>query len=174
MKTFLGLAIALAITPLPAQAALKLGANAADFTTQAVLGGKPFEFNLAKALKSGPVVLYFYPKAFTAGCTVEAHEFAEATDAFNKMGATVIGISADTVETLSKFSVSECRNKFAVAVGSPAVIKAYNARLPVMGGSNRTTYVIAQDGKIVWTWSALGVKGHVQGALAAVKVLQAR
>jgi peroxiredoxin len=115
------------------------------------------------------VVLYFYPKAFTAGCTVEAHEFAEATAAFNQMGATVIGISADSIKTLSRFSVSECRNKFAVAVGSPAVIKAYNARLPIMGGSNRTTYVIAPGGKIIWTWSALGVKGHVAGALAAVK-----
>ncbi|MEY2927906.1 MAG: hypothetical protein RL367_2383 [Pseudomonadota bacterium] len=169
MKMWLPLAIALGLSATPALAALKAGASATDFTTQAVLGGKPFQFSLADALKKGPVVLYFYPKAFTAGCTVEAHEFAEATAAFNQMGATVIGISADSIKTLSRFSVSECRNKFAVAVGSPAVIKAYNARLPIMGGSNRTTYVIAPGGKIIWTWSALGVKGHVAGALAAVK-----
>ena len=86
-----------------------------DFTTQATLAGKPFTFSLAAALKQGPVVLYFYPAAFTPGCTVEAHEFAEATDKFKAMGATVIGVSHDPIDKLKKFSVSECRNKFAVA-----------------------------------------------------------
>jgi thioredoxin-dependent peroxiredoxin len=163
---------AISFIALPAIAALKAGAAATDFTTQAVLGGKAFSFNLNTALKKGPVVLYFFPKAFTSGCTVEAHEFAEATDDFNKAGATVIGISADNIETLTKFSVEECRNKFAVAVGSKAVIKSYKTGLPVIGGSDRTTYVIAPTGKIVWSYSKLSVKGHVTGALAAVRAYQ--
>ena len=107
-------ALALAVA-VPAWAALKVGSKAPDFTTQATLGGKPFEFTLAAALKKGPVVLYFYPAAFTKGCTVEAHLFAEATDEFNALGATVIGVSKDDIDTLNRFSVSECRSKFAVA-----------------------------------------------------------
>ena len=91
------------------------GAQAPDFTAQASLGGKEFTFSLADALKKGPVVLYFYPAAFTPGCTVEAHDFADATDKFAALGATVIGVSHDKIETLDKFSVSECRSKFAVA-----------------------------------------------------------
>ncbi|WP_430415876.1 peroxiredoxin [Parasphingorhabdus sp.] len=163
-------AFSLAVVAAPAaMAALKTGAKAMDFTTQAALAGKPFSFTLNEALKDGPVVLYFYPKAFTSGCTIEANQFAEATPEFNRMGATVIGISADNIETLQKFSVEECRNKFAVAVGSKKVIKAYDANLPIMGGSNRTTYVIAPDGKIMWSYASLNVKGHVPGALAAVK-----
>src|SRR6516164_5766866 len=96
-------------------AALKPGDQAPDFTTQASLGGSVFTFSLAEALKKGPVVLYFYPAAFTTGCTIEAHEFAEATDKFKKLGATVIGVSHDPIDKLAKFSVSECRSKFAVA-----------------------------------------------------------
>src|ERR1035437_1292578 len=92
-------------------AALPNGHAAPDFTTQATLAGKPFTFSLAGALKKGPVVLYFYPAAFTPGCTVEAHDFAEATDKFKALGATVIGVSHDSIDTLNKFSVSECRNK---------------------------------------------------------------
>ena len=101
------------VTPL--YAALSPGAQAPDFTTQATLAGKPFTFSLAAALQKGPVVLYFYPAAFTPGCTVEAHEFAEATEKFKALGATVIGVSHDPIDTLNKFSVTECRNKFAVA-----------------------------------------------------------
>jgi thioredoxin-dependent peroxiredoxin len=153
----------------PAFAALKPGAKATDFTTQAVLGGNQFTFSLSKALQKGPVVLYFYPKAFTSGCTVEAHEFAERTDDFAALGASVIGISADKIDALTKFSVSECRNKFAVAVGSKAVIKAYDAVLPLAGISNRTTYVIAPDGKIIYTYSDLSAKGHVLGSFKAVQ-----
>ncbi|QJB68912.1 peroxiredoxin [Parasphingorhabdus halotolerans] len=166
--TLSALPLSLASAP-AAQAALKEGAQAMDFTTQAALSGKAFTFSLAKALKKGPVVLYFYPKAFTSGCTIEANQFAEATPELNAMGATVIGVSADNIETLKRFSVEECRNKFAVAVGSKKVIKAYDANLPVMGGSNRTTYIIAPDGKVIWSYSSLNVKGHVPGALAGVK-----
>ena len=90
----------------PGFAALPVGASAPTFTTQASLAGKEMPFALATALKKGPVVLYFYPAAFTSGCTIEAHDFAEATDEFKKLGATVIGVSADPVDVLYKFSVS--------------------------------------------------------------------
>src|SRR5688572_22878786 len=96
-------------------AALPNGTQAPDFTAQASLAGKPFTFSLSEALKQGPVVLYFYPAAFTSGCTIEAHNFAEATDQFKALGATVIGVSNDDIETLHRFSVSEFRNKFGVA-----------------------------------------------------------
>jgi peroxiredoxin Q/BCP len=98
-----------------ALAALPVGASAPDFTTQAALGGSEFTFSLADTLKKGPVVLYFYPKAFTKGCTTEAHNFSDATDRFASLGATVVGMSNDDIDTLKKFSVLECRNKFAVA-----------------------------------------------------------
>ena len=166
----LALIAAITLIAAPAIAALKPGAKAPNFTTQAVLGGgKPFSFTLSSALQKGPVVLYFYPKAFTSGCTVEAHEFAEKTDDFAALGATVIGISADDIAALTKFSATECRNKFAVAVGSKAVIKAYDATLPLVKMSNRTTYVIAPDGKIIYTYSDLSAKGHVLGSFKAVQ-----
>ena len=168
------MAAVFAVSALPASAALPVGAKAPDFTTQASLAGKPFPFTLSAALKKGPVVLYFYPAAFTSGCTVEAHEFAEATDDFNKLGATVIGVSADDITTLNKFSVSECRNKFAVASASPAVIKAYDVKLPVVAKSNRTSFVIAPDGKIIYAYSALTPAGHVSGTMTAVKAWEAK
>src|SRR6201995_1895021 len=115
MRRFIALALCSVVLASPLYAALKPGAAAPAFTTQATLAGKPFTFSLADALKNGPVVLYFYPAAFTKGCTVEAHEFAEATDKFKAMGATVIGVSHDSIHPLNRFSVSECRNKFAVA-----------------------------------------------------------
>jgi peroxiredoxin len=152
-----------------AHAELKPGASAPDFTTQATLAGKPFTFSLADALKSGPVVLYFYPAAFSKGCTVEAHEFAEATEKFKALGATVIGVSHDDIDTLNKFSVSECRNKFAVASDADLKIaKSYDARLLVTSYSNRTSYVIAPTGKIIYAYSALNPDKHVENTLAAV------
>ena len=153
----------------PALAALPVGATAPDFTTQASLAGKAFGFSLADTLKKGPVVLYFFPAAFTTGCTFEAHEFAEATEEFAKLGATVIGVSADDIETLNRFSVSECRNKFAVASADGKIISAYDVKLPVVSKSNRTSFVIAPDGKIIFAYSALDYKGHVEKAMAAVK-----
>ena len=115
IKPAVSFAFATALLALPAFAALKPGDNAPDFTAQASLGGNVFTFSLADALKKGPVVLYFYPAAFTKGCTIEAHDFAEATDTYHSLGATVIGVSHDNIDTLNKFSVSECRSKFAVA-----------------------------------------------------------
>jgi peroxiredoxin len=166
---------AMLIAPLvPAIAALKPGALAPDFRTRAVLGGKQFDFSLSQALKKGPVVLYFYPKAFTSGCTVEAHMFAEATEDFAKAGATVIGVSADDIATLSRFSIEECRNKFAVATATPAMIKAYDAQLPLMKFSSRTSYVIAQNGQIAYTYSEMAANKHVANTLAAVRALKAK
>jgi peroxiredoxin len=169
------LSLSLLISAAPACAALAPGAAAPDFSTQGALAGKPFSFSLKQALKKGPVVLYFYPKAFTSGCTVEAHEFAEATPEFNKLGATVIGMSGDDVETLKRFSTEECRNKFAVATATPDVIKSYDVTLPVAATrSNRTSYVIAPNGKIVFAYSAMSPEGHVSGTLAAVKKWKAK
>ena len=154
---------------LPAIGQLKLGVDAPDFTASATLGGKPFTFALATALRTGPVVLYFYPAAFTKGCTIEAHEFAEATEKFSELGATVIGVSHDPIDRLNQFSVTECRNKFAVASDADLKIaKAYDARLLVTSYSNRTSYVIAPDGKIIYAYSALSPDQHVKNTLAAV------
>lgn len=157
------------------QAALPVGAKAPDFQTQVSLAGKPMPFALAQALKKGPVVLYFYPAAFTKGCTIEAHDFAEATDQFTKLGATVIGMSADPIKKLNQFSVTECRNKFAVGSATPETIKAYDVVLPVKPSiSNRTSYVIAPDGKIIFVYSALDPAGHVTGTMEAVKAWRAQ
>ncbi len=162
---------AAALFCLPAAAQLNEGADAPAFTAPATLGGKEFTFSLAEALKKGPVVLYFYPAAFTKGCTVEAHNFAEATEDFAKLGATVIGVSADGIETLNEFSVSECRSKFAVASDSDqAIMKAYDAVLeqkPEL--ANRTSYVISPEGKILLAFTALDPEGHVEKTMGAVQ-----
>jgi peroxiredoxin len=155
----------------PALAMLKPGAQAPDFSAQATQGGNEFAFSLADALKHGPVVLYFYPAAFTSGCTEEAHEFADAVPQFQALGATVIGVSQDDVAKLKKFSVSECRSKFPVASDKDGTIsKEYDAVLiGMLGYSSRTSYVILPDGKIGYAYSALDPSGHVGNTLAAVK-----
>ncbi len=167
-------ALLASVLGLPAQAALESGAAAPMFTTQASLGGKEFTFSLADALKDGPVVLYFYPKAFTSGCTVEAHEFAEAMDDFKALGATVIGISNDDIQTLNKFSVSECQSKFPVGADAGGkIIKSYDAAL-LFSYANRTSYVIApsqsaEGGKVIYSYTALDPSLHVANTMAAVK-----
>jgi thioredoxin-dependent peroxiredoxin len=167
-RYFLSIVGCLLATPI--YAALQPGAVAPDFTTEATLGGQPFKFALADALKNGPVVLYFYPAAFTKGCTVEAHEFAEATEKFKALGATVIGVSHDSIDTLNKFSVSECRSKFAVASDADKKIsKAYDADLFITSYSNRTSYVISPSGKILYQYTALNPDKHVENTLAAVQ-----
>lgn len=159
----------------PSSAALATGGKAPDFTLQATLGGNVFTFALADALKKGPVVLYFYPAAFTSGCTVEAHEFADAIDQYKALGATVIGVSHDELDTLKKFSVSECRSKFAVAADTrQSVMKAYDAVLAAHPQyANRTSYVIAPDGTIVYTYTSLDPSLHVQNTLNALKTWRA-
>ena len=169
-------AVTLALTSAPAGAALKPGAPAPTFDTKASLDGKVFDFDLKAALAKGPVVLYFYPAAFTTGCTIEAHDFAEHIADYTKLGATVIGVSGDDIEKLNKFSVSECRSKFAVASdGDFAISKSYDALLEVGPGrmySNRTSYVISQEGKIVYAYSSMDPSLHVTNTLEALRKLR--
>lgn len=156
-----------------ANAALPVGAAAPDFETRGALAGKVFTLKLSDQLKKGPVVLYFFPAAFTPGCTAEAREFAEASDDFKKMGATVIGMSADPVDKLADFSAKECRDKFAVASAGPSVIKGYDVALKMKPEiTDRTSYVITKGGKIAYAHSALDYKDHVKNTLAAVKALK--
>ena len=161
-----------ALLPIGAQAALKPGDAAPEFKTTAALAGSPFEFDLAEALKKGPVVLYFFPKAFTQGCTIEANAFAEATPRFAAMGATVVGMSHDDIDTLKRFSTEACRDQF--AVGSDprgATIKAYDAASLLPGVANRISYVIGQDGKVRFVHMGSDPDKHVRQTEAAVKRL---
>ncbi|MDQ2762283.1 MAG: redoxin domain-containing protein [Pseudomonadota bacterium] len=158
----------------PALAALPVGATAPDIVTKAARGGKMFDFALKAALKKGPVVLYFFPAAFTSGCTIEAHEFAEAAADFEKNGATLIGLTAGNVDHIAEFSKLECRDKFPVGEASPTVIKGYDVALAAKAGwTDRTSYVIAPNGKIIFTLNQLNPAGHVQGTLDAVKKYKA-
>ncbi len=169
-RMFIMLAFSCAV-PGMASAQLKPGDAAPAFTLAATLAGEAFEFSLDKALEQGPVVLYFYPAAFTQGCTIEAHNFAEATDEYKAYGATVLGVSADDLEKLKKFSVSACRSKFAVAADPAAkVIQAYDAGMsfrPNMAG--RVSYVITPDHKIYYAFSSSNPDDHVPNTMAAVK-----
>ena len=174
-KILIGIAAALGLTG-AAHASLPVGAKAPAFTTNGALAGKPFRFDLATSLKRGPVVLYFYPKAFTKGCTLEARAFSESMDEFRKAGAQVIGLSADDLPTLKRFSVEECRNSFPVAIATKKTIRDYQVALPVVGKvmamSNRTTYVIDRRGRIVMAHSEMDWSGHVGKALEAVRALK--
>jgi peroxiredoxin len=167
-------ALAMAATS-PALAALKVGDKAPDFTTGAALAGKDFQFTLNKALKKGPVVLYFFPAAYTAGCTAEAHEFAEATPEFEKLGATVIGVTAGNVDRIKDFSKEHCRDKFAVASANADLIKKYDVVLSQKPEwSNRTSYVIAPGGKILLAYTDGNFAGHVTQSMDAVKAYKAK
>jgi len=171
MRRPLVAALAAALIALPVYAALPDGTKAPDFSTEASLAGKSFKFSLAQALQKGPVVLYFYPAAFTPGCTVEAHQFAEATDKFKAMGATVIGVSHDPIEKLNKFSVSECRNKFAVASDrDQRIMKAYDAVLASSPEyADRVSYVIAPEGRVVFAYKSMNPEKHVEYTLDALR-----
>ncbi|MFM5922843.1 MAG: peroxiredoxin [Novosphingobium sp.] len=160
-----------------APANLPQGARAPQIVTQGSLAGNTFTFNLEKALKKGPVVLYFYPKAFTQGCTLEAHAFAEASDDFKAAGATVIGMSADDLPSLQRFSREACRDKFAVAIASPKTIAAYDVVLKKPDGSatgltSRTSFVIGKDRRIKLVHSDMDYRDHVRLTLAAVQALR--
>jgi peroxiredoxin len=171
----LGAALGLALSGSGAGAALAVGAAAPDFSTEAALGGAAFKFSLADSLKKGPVVLYFYPKAFTSGCTIEAHDFAEATPKFQALGATVVGVSNDGIDTLKKFSIEACRDKFAVAADSGArITKQYDAGLGFLPGvADRISYVISPDGRVLYVYSSLNPEQHVQNTLNAVQTWRA-
>jgi peroxiredoxin Q/BCP len=171
MNKFFVLGLLLASASMPAHSALHAGAVAPNFVTQASLGGKVFTYSLADALKNGPVVLYFYPAAFTPGCTIEAHDFAEATDQYHALGATVIGVSHDDIEKLNRFSVSECRSKFPVAADPDQhIMKSYDAILAAKPEyANRISYVIVPGGEIIYSYTDMQPGQHVENTLAALR-----
>ena len=166
-------ATAIMFAAAPATAALQVGAKAPDFTTTGAVAGKAFKLHLAEQLRKGPVVLYFFPKAFTSGCTAEAHAFSESIGDFKKAGAQVIGMSADPLPVLKDFSVKECRNAFPVATATPATQKAYDVAWAAHPGiTTRTSYVIDKRGKVVMVHDDLDFSQHVARTLAAVKSLK--
>ena len=168
-------ALTLALVPAAALPALSEGATAPDFQTVGALAGQRFNLRLSEQLRRGPVVLYFFPRAFTEGCTLEANAFSEASAEFQRLGARVIGLSADDYETLRRFSIEECRNAFPVATASPETIAAYDVRLRADAPlTNRTSYVIAPDGRIIHVYSNMDWREHVPQALAAVRAWRAR
>ncbi|MDR3454030.1 MAG: peroxiredoxin [Rhodoferax sp.] len=156
-----------------AVAALDIGDAAPKFTTQAAFDGKVFNYSLADALAKGPVVLYFFPAAFSVGCSIEAHAFAESMDKFAALGATVIGVSGDDIDTLSKFSVQACQSRFPVASdASQSIMKSFDAVMQTRPDyANRISYVIAPNGTIASFYLSLNPDRHVERMLAAVREL---
>jgi peroxiredoxin Q/BCP len=154
-----------------AHAQLKAGQDAPAFTAEAALAGKPYKFSLAESLKKGPVVVYFYPKAFTSGCSIEANLFAEAAEEFSKYGATVVGVSGDDIATLERFSLGPCGGKFAVASdANHSIMRAYDATMFFTSSmASRISYVVTPDSKIYFVHSSLNPDQHVSSTLAAVK-----
>jgi peroxiredoxin Q/BCP len=193
-KAILGLA-AVAIVALPVMAALKVGDKAPLFSAKASLAGKEFNFSLQDALKKGPVVVYFYPSAYTQGCDIEAHTFASEKDKFDAAGATIIGVSGDSLERLDQFSADPnyCAGKFPVASDSDLKIAAsYNlttsagraGMTDVRGVAidhdfiERETFVIGKDGNIIATFSSkddkLSPAAHVDKSLEIVQGLASK
>ena len=163
-------AVALLGLTATAHAALKPGDTAPLFTTEAAVGGKAAPLALADALKKGPVVLYFFPKSFTSGCTLEAHLFAEATDKYAALGATMVGVSHDDIGTQIKFSKEECRDKFAVAADpQSAIIQSYDAKMTALPYSDRISYVITPDDKVLYVYSSMDPAEHVNNTMKAVQ-----
>lgn len=170
-------ALALALPATLASAALPEGAQAPDFTLKGGLAGREQSFSLRKLLKKGPVVLYFFPAAFTSGCTVEAHAFAEASDKFKQQHATILGVTAGNVERVTEFSKVECRDKFAVAADPGAVVAGQYQNQMQFGGktwSDRTSYVIAPNGKILLSYTDRNPEAHIARTLAAVTAYTAK
>ena len=174
----------------PAFAALKEGDKAPVFNLEASLAGKPFQFSLAESLKKGPVVVYFYPSAYTGGCNIQAHTFSVNSDEFAAAGATVIGVSLDSIERLNDFSADPeyCAGKFAVGSdvgGTVARSFELNVREAAAGKvdsrgkeidhgfAERTTFIITPDGKIAATIGGITPAENVKAALEKVKQLKA-
>jgi len=170
-KAIIAASLAAGAVAAPASAELPVGASAPAFSTKAALAGEQFAFSLKEALRKGPVVLYFYPKAFTQGCTLEANAFAESMPEFEKAGASVIGMSNDDIGTLKRFSREECRDAFPVGVADAKMIADYDVKLGDSGLASRTSYVIAPDGRIAAVHSDSDYRGHVRETLAAVRSL---
>lgn len=174
----------------PAIAALKEGDKAPDFNAQASLAGKAFNFSLKDTLRKGPVVVYFYPSAFTNGCNIQAHTFAVNSDKFAAAGATIVGVSLDNIARLNDFSADPqyCGGKIAVASDIDgkiarsfdlAVRDAVAGRKDTRGAdldhgfAERTTFVVTPDGKIAATVSNAAPAANVEQALAVVQKLAA-
>ena len=170
--------LALAVLSPAALAALKPGAAAPMFSAPAYLAGKPFTYDLKAALKQGPVVVYFFPAAFTPGCNVEAATFSQAIGKFQAQGASVIGVTAGNTERLAEFSqdTEKCAGKFPVAADAGAKIaKSFDATMTLKPDlASRTSYVIAQDGRIAFVHDAMNPNLHVKETLAAVTALKAK
>ena len=189
MKKFIAAAafVAAAAIAAPAFAALEQGATAPDFSAKGMLGGNEFTFKLSDALKKGPVVMYFFPAAFTKGCTIETAAFADKAEEFKAAGATLIGLTAgaamadgkmvsasDNLARLGEFSKEHCRDKFPIAAVSSDTVKTYNVVLGQRPDwSDRTSYVIAPDGKIILSYTAMEALGHIDKTLEAVKAYNA-
>lgn len=193
MNRFLATVLVTSALALPAFAALKNGEKAPDFSAKASLAGKPFDFSLKDALKKGPVVVYFYPAAYTKGCNIEAHTFAENKEKFDAAGATIIGVSHDTIAKLNQFSSDPeyCAGKFPVASDADGSIsKSYDLKVngPREGAKDskgndittafteRTTFVITPDHKIASTFSStddgISPADHVEKSLALVQSMK--
>jgi len=189
MKTrLLGLLCSTAVA-VPALAALGPGDTAPLFEAKASLNGEAFDYSLAEALKEGAVVVYFYPSAYTQGCNMQAHEFAVNMDAFNAAGATVVGVSLDSIERLNDFSADPeyCAGKLPVASDeSGEIARSYDLRVSDArpgardtrgqeidhGFAERTTFIVTPDGKIAETIGGVSPIENVQKALEAVQRLQ--
>jgi peroxiredoxin len=154
-----------------AWAALDVGERAPNFSIPAAIGGQVFTFSLQDSLAKGPVVLYFFPLAFSEGCSLEAHEFAEAIGQYQALGASVVGVSTDDIGTLSKFSMQVCQSKFPVASDeSKKVVTSYDAVWKSRPEwANRISYVIAPDGSVVYNYINLNPERHVEKTLRALK-----
>ena len=164
------LGLPLAAAAWPAHATLDIGEPAPAFVTPAAIGGKVFQFSMQEALAKGPVVVYFFPAAFSEGCSIEAHTFAESIGKFEALKTTVIGVSGDDIQTLTKFSVQECQNKFAVGSDdSKKIMNSYDAVMALLPQyANRVSYLIAPDGKIVYQYKSLNPYNHVTKVLGAL------
>ncbi len=187
MKRLLAAAAAAALLATPAFAALEKGADAPDMTATGMKGGEAFTFNLDDALAKGPVVAFFFPAAFTPGCTIETKMFADAAEEFEAAGATLIGVTGgasmadgtmanaeESLERLAEFSAEHCRDKFPIAAVSQETIAAYDVVLPQKADlSDRTSYVIAPDKTIALSFTAMKPDEHVSKTLEAVQAMKA-
>ena len=171
MKKFLAFLVTMLSLTTSSYAALDVGDAAPNFTAQAALAGKVYKFSLADSLAKGPVVLYFFPAAFSVGCSIEAHEFAESIGKFEALRSTVIGVSSDDIGTLGKFSVQACQGKFPVASDeNQVVMKSYDATMALKPEfANRVSYVIAPNGKVIYNYQSLNPSRHVEKTLAALR-----
>ncbi|MGA9659157.1 MAG: peroxiredoxin [Asticcacaulis sp.] len=157
----------------PALAALKVGDMAPAFSVPAATNGDVATFSLKTALKKGPVVVYFYPKAFTTGCSLEAHQFSEAMPEFQAEHMSVIGLSTDDIDTLKRFSKETCQGKFPVGADTKAAVTgAYDAKMGPMNMSNRISYIVGTDGRIAFVHEDGNAATHVSTLLAAAKTVK--